>query len=358
MLSRIFGYLTIIIFFSSVIQSIFRGWKVTLNKLVLSLIILVIIAFIVGLRSLRIDSVSELIDNLLSIISFIIFYIALSTPQQNSRSLTLEDVFLVNGILSTVLIVFAFVPFEFRYEVANEYGATIFTMGLGNPNGVSLYVMFAIVLLMIQFYCTTNIYTKVIDIIVIVTMFYILYLLSSRTVLFCALLIAVAFLFRIPKVYKWISYFVVLAPIFTIIFQLQLSKVDNIAVQILGKSINTGRPDLYAEALREITSSPINLFFGDLCEYHFSNSHNGLLTILATLGLGGVVLYVIFWNQQLHHLRDVCTEKSQKIAFIALMAILIHASSESMGVVGTIPYCIFVVVIMRIAKGEIKSKYD
>ncbi len=358
MFARIFGYLTIILFFTSVIQSIFRGWKVSLNKVALSFLVLVIVAFVMSLNSMTIKSVGDIIDNLLSIISFVIFYIALSTEQPNQKVFTLEDVFRAKNILCAILIVFAFGPFGFKYEVINEYGGTIFTLGLGNPNGVALYVMFAIILSMIQFYNTTKKATKVINIVIIAMMFYILYLLSSRTVLLCSLIVAMAFLLRLPKVFKWISYFAVITPIFTMVLQLQLANMDNIALQILGKSINTGRPDLYIEVLSELMTSPIKLLFGDLCTYHFYNSHNGVLTILATLGLGGVLLYIIFWNQQLSKLRNISMDKSQKLAFIALMVVLIHASSESMSVVGTIPFCIFVVVIMKIAKGEIKSKYD
>ncbi len=358
MLARIFGYLTIILFFTSVIQSIFRGWKVSLNKVTLGIIVVVVVSFAMSINSLMIGSVSNMIDNILSIISFVVFYIALSTERLAQRILTLEDVFRVNNILCVILIIFAFGPFGFKYEVINEYGGTIFTLGLGNPNGVALYVMFAIILSMIQFYNTTKIITKVINIAVIASMFYILYLLSSRTVLFCSLIVAMAFLLRLPKVFKWMSYFAVVTPIFTLVLQLQLANIDNIAIQILGKSINTGRPELYAEILSDLLTSPTKLLFGDLCAYNFSNTHNGLLTIMATLGLGGVLLYIIFWNQQLSKLRNISMDKSQKLAFIALMVVLIHASSESMSVVGTIPFCIFVVVIMKIAKGEIKSKYD
>ena len=357
-LARIFGYLTIILFFTSVIQSVFKRWKVTLNKVVLGIVIAVVVSFSVSINSFVIDSVSGLIDNLLSVFSFVMFYIALSTEQKSSNNLTLEDVFLINNIMCAMMIIFAFGPFGFKYQVVDEYGGTIFTLGLGNPNGVSLYVMFAIVLSMIQFYSTTKIRTKVMNLAVIVVMFYIMYLLSSRTVFFCTLLVAIAFLFRLPKVFKWISYCAVVAPIFMMLLQLQFANIDNLAIQILGKSINTGRPDLYIKVLDDLATSPIKILFGDLCSYHFYNSHNGVLTVMATLGLVGVFLYILFWYQQMKKLRNVCTEKSQIIAYICIIAVLIHASSESMGVVGTIPFCIFVIVIMRIAKGEIRSKYD
>ena len=67
---------------------------------------------------------------------------------------------------------------------------------------------------------------------------------------------------------------------------------------------------------------------------------------------------MIFWNKQLGILRDICVERKQIIAFVAIIVVLLHSSSESMGVIGTIPYSIFVIVIMKIARGEIRSRYD
>ena len=104
--------------------------------------------------------------------------------------------------------------------------------------------------------------------------------------------------------------------------------------------------------------TPIKIFTGDLCTYAFENWHNGLLTILASLGIFGVILYMSFWNRQLGVLRKACVDRKQKIAFVAILAILVHSSSEAMGIVGTIPYSVFVVIIMRIAKGDIEVKND
>ena len=127
----------------------------------------------------------------------------------------------------------------------------------------------------------------------------------------------------------------------------------NLSIQIFGKELNTGRPEMYIKFLNIVGENPTMILWGNICEYTFYNAHNGVLTLLISIGGIGVAFYMIFWESQLGILRRTCLDHNQKIAFISIIALLIHASSESMAIVGTIPYSIFIVVLMRIAKGEI-----
>jgi len=198
---------------------------------------------------------------------------------------------------------------------------------------------------------------KVLHILLFVVLLCILYLLSSRTVFFCVLLIVAFYLFKSTKIAKLLSYGVVFAPAIMLFLQMNLVNTEQ-GIQILGKAINTGRPEMYISYLGIIKNNPAMLIWGNLCKYNFLNAHNGVLTLLISLGGIGVILYFIFWNKQLKILRTACVEKHQMVAFFAIIAFVIHASAESMAVIGTIPYSIFVVIIMRIAKGEIKSRHD
>lgn len=357
-IARIFGYITIIFFLVGVALPFLKSDRALLSKTIMTMICVIVMSFCVSIVPMAEKFSANLVDNILSLLSFVAFYIALSNTNKEKNGIVLEDVFLINYVLCAMIAVFAFGPFGFKYQVVDQYEGKVFTLGLGNPNGVSLIVMFAIVFLLVQFIRTEKIYVKIINIVVFLLMFYVLFLLSSRTVFFCALVIAVAFLFKMQKAFKWLSYIVVLIPVLMIILQLALLDVDNLTLEVLGKSILTGRPEMYAELLEEINASPITVLFGNLCKYPFHNHHNGILTLLASLGIGGVIMYIVFWSQQLAVLRNGCTTKIQKMAFVAIIAIIIHASSEAMGVVGTIPYSVFIVVIMEIAKGGMVGKDD
>ena len=355
-IAKLFGYATIIMFLLSATIPVFSSAGALMSKNNISMILLVSLTFFISLGALIGKKASDIVDTILPILAFIAFYISLDQKQQKSDKLTLNEVFYANYALCFILMLFAFGPFDFKYEVVNKYDDKIFTLGLGNPNAVSLSVMFCVVILFVQIFTTEKIAVKVINIIVSVVLFYILYLLASRTVLFCAIIVALAFLFKTPKAFKLISYFVLIVPIIMIWFQLWLFNSKSAALQILGKSISTGRPDMYKTFIQKMQDTPIKIFTGDLCTYAFENLHNGLLTILASLGIFGVILYMLFWNRQLGVLRKACVDRKQKIAFVAILAILVHASSEAMGIVGTIPYSVFVVIIMRIAKGDIEVK--
>ena len=355
-IAKVFGYVTIASFFMSVIFTTFRKRGMVIHKSVLGIIIVVLISFVTSLHMFRVDSFGGLIDNVLAVLSFVFFYIALSTDQTGQNALSLHDVFRANNLLSVVLLCFAFGPFDFKHEVINEYGGTIFTLGLGNPNGVALYVMFAIVFLIIQIYEVDSKLIKAKNIAMVAALIYVMFLLSSRTVLLCTLLITCAYFLRIPKAFKWLSHIIVLFPIFVFVVQMQLPELNFATDQILGKSIDTGRPELYRQLLGDLMASPVYLPFGNLCKYYFYNAHNGPLAVFLSLGLGGIVMYFVFWTHQMKLLRNISKDRSQKIAFVALMMVLIHASSEAMCVVGTIPFSVFVVIIMKIAKGEIRYK--
>ena len=356
--ARIFGYTTILFFVASVLTPFVLTKKGTISRTNISLVFLIALTFLCSCHELIGKSFGNIIDLVLPILSFVTFYIALEQKKQKNSKITLMEIFYANYVLCFILMIFAFGPFDFKYQVVNKYEDAIFTLGLGNPNAVSLCVMFCVILLFIQICTISNVYVKVVNILLSAVLFYILYLLSSRTVLFCAIIVAIAFLIKAPKAFKAISYFVVLVPLIMIGVHLRLLDSDDITLQILGKSISTGRPEMYRKFLDEIQTFPIRALTGNLCGYGFENLHNGLLAIFASLGVFGVLLYVTFWNRQLTILRKVCVDRKQKIAFAAILAILVHASSEAMGIVGTIPYSVFVVIIMKIAKGEIETNYD
>lgn len=330
-----------------------------INAIVGLIIFITVLSFALSIDYLREKSFGDFIDDMLAIVSFIIYYLALSTDQQQSHQVYLENIFRINHLMCAIFMLFAFAPFDFKYDIVNEYGRKQFTMGLGNPNATALCIMFVIVLLLIEYDTIFNPIRKIAHLIITLSMFYILLLLRSRTVLICAIVFFISFLLRRkPKTFKWISYFIVLTPILVMVFQLYLFQLGVFELRFLDKAVLTGRPEIYIRAFESVQNSIMVAAFGNLCKDAFYNYHNGILTIGISLGIFGVLLYILFWNQQLRILRERCKEKKQLIAFFAIIVILLHASSESMGVVGTIPYSVFIVAIMRIAKGEIRSKYD
>ena len=356
-IAKVFGYATILIFVLSIIFPMIQTNKVKIHIIVIGIMGSILLSFCFSLKSLQVHSLETTIDNIMSIVAFVIFYWGLSYPVQEKNAIVLEDVFKVNYVLVAIFVLYAFGPFSFKYETINEYGDTLYTMGLGNPNASAILVMFASTILLIQLCSSNKLWVKVINVILIGILIYILVKLSSRTVLFCLLLVISLLIFKTSKYIYILSYISIFVSLFMIFFQLRLLNAD-IGFTILSKDVSTGRPEMYKTYIETISNNPFVFIWGDLCKYNFYNAHNGILTIFLNLGIIGVVLYYIFWMQQFRSVKDNVVEKHQIIAFATIIAILIHSSSESMGVIGVIPYSLYVLIIMRIVKGEIRGKYD
>lgn len=355
--ARPFGYAAILLFWWSALEPIVRTKKIIISKTVLAFAALIMISLITSIGELQ-DLDRETITNgLISLISFVVFYQALSQPLKGTDSLTLENVFHGNYALCAMFILYTFGPFGFKMMTVNEYGKQVFSMGLGNPNGVSMLVMVSIIYLILHIADRKKRIPRIIDGILILGLSYSLYLLSSRTAVFCCLAVLAFFVLKMDRIERIASRIVLFFPILMILFQLNISQID-FGFEIFGKAIDTGRSEIYHRVLETMRGNPIHIILGNLCENWFYNAHNCVLTILFTLGLIGVILFLGFWNHQFAILRRVSKNKLQKIAFFAVIVFMIHASAESMAVIGTVPYSIHVVIIMKIAKGEIVSRHD
>lgn len=356
-IAGIFGYSTIILFVLSWIMPIFHSGKLMIDKSVIWIISSVFLAFGTSVGSLFYHPLGNTVDGLVAMVSFFVFYWILAMPPQKNCVLKLQDLFIPNYFISLIYIVYAFGPFEFKYNITDRYGNKVLGLGLGNPNGVSLLVLFSIVFLIFDFISSKKRMKKSILAVLICILSYILYLLSSRTVLFCLILVLLFYILKLKKIEKFFLYFVLILPVLMIAFQFWVSNSSS-KFELLGKNINTGRSELYLEFFSMFRENPQNFVFGNLCETWFYNYHNGIITILSSLGVFGLFSYFQFWLKQLKQLSMSSFDFCQRIAFLTISLMLVHSSSESMAVVGTIPYCVFIILIMKIAKGDIRSKYD
>ena len=354
-IASIFGYATIICFFGSVLYPAIMNKTFDWDKNLLVFIGLIFLSLLTNIKSWDQNFISNIIGNVISIVSFVTFYMALSRPIQKTGELFLEHIFPANYLLSAVLLAFAIGPFDFKYSVVNEYGRKQFTLGLGNPNATAMVVMFCIMVLLIQIF--TDKRKVFINVLLISGLTYVLFMLSSRTVIVCVMIVLVFGIIKSQKIINFASHFAVFAPAVLFVFQM-LFLEGSLDIKILGKTLDTGRPEMYKELLGVVIDNPIMIILGNVVKYPFYNAHNGLLTMLISLGGIGIIVYFVFWLNRLEILRNVCITKIQNIAFVSILAFLLHSSSESMSVIGTIPYSLYVIIIMRIALGEIRSRND
>lgn len=351
--STIFGYIMLLCFFLNPIVNSVQEKRVSLTAL--AVIFCVVLS---AITSFAFFQTEELISKIISVVSFASFYWTLSSEHGKNSAICLKDMFICGYILTAVFLIYTFLNVPFKYTVINEYGSIVFTMGLGNPNEGSFYVMVAIMILMLRFVYIESALRKVFIVGLIGTLVYILLKLQSRTVVFCVLIFLVyGLFFSRRKAGRAVQLAFMLVP-FAMIF-IQIFEISTISdITILGKQINTGRNAIYGTFFNELRETPYFIILGNLCKYHFSNLHNGLLAIFASLGLVGVVLYIKIWFDQFKAAGADDGDRVRNIALFSMLIFVLHSSAEAMSAVGSLPYGIFMVIIAKIAKGDIEFCYE
>lgn len=279
-------------------------------------------------------------------ISFFAFLLAISVDGMEYRRKDLDFYFLINRIAALVYILYTILPLGFRYTVINQYGDLQFTLSMGNPNGTATKVLFCVMLLAIQFAICKNRKTRFLNGIMIVGVLYTLFKLESRAALLCAVagLVLMLLKFRISErlvKFSWI------APVVFIPVQLLL---ENVAfLKLLGKSLATGREDMYTDFINLIIKSPQTYIFGNFAVNRLQNYHNIFFTILFNFGVVGVVLYFLFWREEMNKIK-IGNSKIVNGAWIAILMFIVQSVAESASLSGGFVYGTSIIFLVRLAK--------
>jgi len=351
--ASLFGYMAIIFSLMYPIFNSYKDGKIIMEKKPWALFVVVIISFVTSVNLLVPDDALNLFISCASIIAF---YWALSQEQTVKNPIYLHEIAKANYLLCGILILYGYGPFAFKYSEVNIWGNTVFDMGLGNPNVVSVYVMFAIMILLVHLVNSARVANRVLDLIILCLLLYLIILLSSRTVIACLFLLIFGYWISRKKKNDQLFRIILLTWPFIMICVILVLGESGVALRVLGKAIETGRAEIYIESISKIKSMPIAYVFGQLCNNRFSNMHNGPLTIVANVGFVGLVICYSLWYKHLGRLYQGARTPTQRIALYAMYAFVIHASAESLSMIGTIPYAMMIIIVDKIAKGEIVDK--
>ncbi|MCI9553491.1 MAG: hypothetical protein HFE94_08160, partial [Acutalibacter sp.] len=238
-----FGYIAIIAFilYPFTVKSVWLNFPIAVA-------LIPIICILSCIQSASFFDINSIESYLLSLICLISFYLSISKENKNDM-LTFNDMVNVSYMLSIAFIVYTFGGFDFSYQDLGSYGIKSFTMGLGNPNGVSLYVLFVIMVFLLKFSISKTKSKKVFYVILMLVMSYILIKLSSRTVILCAILAMLVLIFHKSK--RFVKILVICACLISVLIIPFLIYQSNgmSEISILGKVLNTGRDVIYKDFL-------------------------------------------------------------------------------------------------------------
>ena len=200
------------------------------------------------------------------------------------------------------------------------------TLGYSNPNETGMYLLICFIVLLSATMFYKN---KIIVTFLFLDSMYLLYLIyqtNSRTSFFIALFILILS-FTGKKINKKYIYISILIPIGFVIVNLIYTEFLS-EIVLLGNSAGSGRDIIYKNYLLNLNFT--SFLIGDFSLYKFSNLHNAYISILATIGLIGILPYFSLLQSTFLQIKEKgIDQRSKQIAFIGLLGIIIHSSAEA-----------------------------
>lgn len=346
-LTMIAGYITILLSYALPFTDILSDLHIRFQrdgKAVLMVGLILLISVVLSIRDSQLD-----VDYFRDILAFLCMYWAIAIPGKTYSRRNLKGIFAINKLLSMVFIIYTIGPFPFKYTMNADWGYMEFTLGMGNPNGTALNIMFCIALLVIEIAQEGYWLRRWIKMAMVAFLIYDVVLLASRTVLVCAVLIvAMIWLKRLP-IRAW--YVDVAIAIMFIFVLLQMWLGTKTEILVLGKTVASGRQNLYKGFIDSIIEEPWKFVFGAVGDYRLTNAHNAPLAILLNFGVWGLAAFCLFWRTFLRaSIFQTDGSYVQRVAIVVLLAYVIYSSAEAGPMLGMILYSAPLLVISRLAK--------
>ena len=325
------------------------------NKTFQTLIIFIIIcaSFISFLLSSSCGMYHYVI-RLLGYLALPFYFVYLDYIEPSKRMLNI--VFTINFLISFVFILLSFSNYKYAgYENFLGTSGAWLTLGYNNPNQTAMYLLLSMIIL----YCALNYYTKKIArILILFDIIYSAKLLletSSRTCILIAILITVIIVFKKKyTVPKYITTFVLLLPLIVMLIYPFLYENRWIySFEFGGKTDFSSRSYMFRSVLIGVKD---RVWFGDFGINQLNNLHNGVLSVYASLGLAGLILFYIYYYKTYFNIyNNGFKSRTAYISFIGLLAIFIHACTEGAFITGGSMYAGTISILIFLAKVDLKE---
>jgi hypothetical protein len=351
-LSKYPGYVTIITTILLPLSTMNKELRFNLyqeKKAFFYLCVVVISALIVGLADTNIDQ-----DFILAILGFTSLYATLSIETNTCTERDLRQLFAINKCLSLVYIIYAFGPFSFKYSSYDEWGNTWFTLGFSNPNTTGAYVMFCVAILVIEITYENKWGHKAINLLLITGLIYVIYMTESRTALICSCLFLLAMLLKCIPLRAWYADIVLILMMAFIGIQIWAASQGD--ATFLGKSVASGRQDMYTIFIQEIIDNPWRFIIGSVGTYRLENAHNVAFAVVRNFGFLGLIYFIAFWKSMIKSCVSSITCSVNRMAIWVLLIYIIYSSTEAASLIGMIPHGTPVLIIGRLAKDRFQKE--
>lgn len=295
-------------------------------------------------------------DNLIDYLSFIgILFAIYYSCYVKTEFKDLKFIGMVNICIAVLFAVLSRMSFAYG---RNDMWTKSLTLGFSNPNMVAMLIFANTVFLLLVKELFNKHILKLFIVALIIYNIYMLYLTQARSS-FAAVIIVLAIYFLKHNNFKIHPVITVLCVIFPFLFVFGYTYLYEHNyfkdLEILGKTIYSGREKYYLEILSELKRYDFGLIFGHFTE--FQNTHNSALSLIRFFGVSGMVAYYIFILTNIFGL--VKKKFSNKVAytcFIAILALYIQSCAESAIILGGGAWLVFTLSLYAVAGMEKKEK--
>jgi len=242
-------------------------------------------------------------------------------------------------------------PISHRYF--DEYGIVEhenITLGYGNPNETSVYLMVNFIVLLAAVIRFHNIFLKIVCFLEAAFVAYLIFLTDSRAAMIVVISVALMSLFlKRIQLNRLILFCVFAIPIF-FFFALKWFP----GATIFGEAFDTGRAEMYIRVFEQMNFGKFLL--GNFAEFRLENMHNALLSIFASIGVMGAIVFVVILYRQVKKLEKTVALKERRVLLIGVLAVIIHSSVEAAILVSGTAYATLFFTLYYLAIDDSKEK--
>lgn len=267
--------------------------------------------------------------------------------------------FVIFFLISINFILLSFTKYRYAgYENFIGTKSAWLTLGYDNPNQTGMYLLITLIIL----YCAWNYYTKkILKALILIDILYmgkLLFETSSRTCILVGILITAAVLLKTGEfiLYKkryTVSLFTVtgcllLPTAFLFLYPYLYNNGLIRFFEIGGKTDFSSRSIIFSQVLSDLKG---HFLFGDFSTYLLQNTHNGILSVLSSLGIVGLIaFYIYYFRAYFNMIENGLRSRAAYTAFIGLLGVFIHASAEGALITGGSMYAGTLSVLIFLAK--------
>lgn len=254
-----------------------------------------------------------------------------------------DAIFVVSVIIACLLLIYSFTPIATRYDSSKyaeyNYVPDYFVYNFSNPNAAAFYILGIYSIILVNLPYRKH---RMLLVGLLLACVWMIFKTDCRSGLIVAVVITVIFLFFSNNwIPNWIAVLCIFLPlIFVSVYLYLYLKSDGRDVLFLGKSLFSGREDVYDSYINYIRT-PMHFLFGNFQRAKLANAHNAPLTIFASFGLYGLICFYMVMIPVVFRIKTFQKSRITTASVACLLGFFVTSCTEAIAFLGTFPGIIF-----------------